>query len=498
VRPLLCIALSALLLVESTIPAWAAPLVHRGAAASSSTESFVAPGGPTGLGFSPQAPQAQFVDDCRGLACLLCLLFPEQILWCILCGILPDGPVDDVTSAHLAASSWLTNYDAAIAAGAAPEVAAAASIAPSAPGHSWRASFDPLSSELRVTNTGASLDTALVMAYADSANVSFTIPLSADQAVVAIPAGGTAVIPIPAAKGHRPLFGVFSATGLGLNGDGATSVDQVSVGCVLTCLFCLLDPLNFICCALCAACALEGGLDRSGAVADRASHSAWFSNIESDYLRGRPTAESSADRLSLSAPGHSWSLDFDPGGPAIIITNSGSVDDTALVVVRSSSPGVAHDVALTDLQAVVPVPAGSSARDTIPGLAGESPLILVFSATGAAQNRDGMAFLDLTQGLSVPTESTTHDWFGPPRPSPATRDVEFWLDLPFAQRLDVAVYDLLGRVVQQLSDGVRPAGVQRIRWDGRDSHGSLVPTGIYLVRARSRDRVTTRAVTILH
>jgi len=452
-------------------------------------------GEPTAPIFSPQA---QFVDDCRGLACLLCLLFPGQVLWCILCGILTDGPVDEVTSAHLAASNWLTNYDAAIAAGAAPEAAAAASIAPSAPGHSWRASFDPISSELRITNTGASLDTALVMAYADSANSSFTIPLTADQAVVAVEAGGTAVISIPAAKGHRPLFGVFSATGLGLNGDGATSVDQVSVGCVLTCLFCLLDPLNFICCALCAACALEGGLDRSGAVADLGSHSAWFSNIEGDYLRGRPTDESAVDRLPPSAPGHSWSLGFDPGGPAIIITNSGSSDDTALVVIRSSSPGAPHDVLLNDLQAVVPVPMGSSVSDTIPQLAGEMPLIMVFSATGVAQNRDGMAFLDLTQGLSVPKESEPNDWFGPPRPSPATGSVDFWLDLPFAQNLDVAVYDLLGRVVQQLNDGVLPAGVQRVHWDGRDSHGGLVPSGIYLVRARARDRVMTRAVTILH
>ena len=50
----------------------------------------------------------------------------------------------------------------------------------------------------------------------------------------------------------------------------------------------------------------------------------------------------------------------------------------------------------------------------------------------------------------------------------------------------VTVFDLRGRLVQELVDGdVLPAGVTRLTWDGRDRSGRRSPTGVYLMRART-------------
>ena len=52
-----------------------------------------------------------------------------------------------------------------------------------------------------------------------------------------------------------------------------------------------------------------------------------------------------------------------------------------------------------------------------------------------------------------------------------------------AGALDVAVHDLGGRRVRVLHSGESAAGAREFRWDGRDRNGSVVPAGVYFVRA---------------
>ena len=47
------------------------------------------------------------------------------------------------------------------------------------------------------------------------------------------------------------------------------------------------------------------------------------------------------------------------------------------------------------------------------------------------------------------------------------------------------VYDLLGREVVRLADGRLGPGHHRLVWDGRDSRGHMVPTGMYVVSMRT-------------
>lgn len=59
------------------------------------------------------------------------------------------------------------------------------------------------------------------------------------------------------------------------------------------------------------------------------------------------------------------------------------------------------------------------------------------------------------------------------------------------------VFDLLGRRVRVLAEGVQSAGAHEVRWDGHDADGRLVASGVYLVRLRTDAATATRRVSLL-
>ncbi len=53
---------------------------------------------------------------------------------------------------------------------------------------------------------------------------------------------------------------------------------------------------------------------------------------------------------------------------------------------------------------------------------------------------------------------------------------------PQAAAVDLAIYDLAGRLVRRLDAEVGGDQERTLRWDGRDETGRDVPSGVYLVR----------------
>jgi hypothetical protein len=82
--------------------------------------------------------------------------------------------------------------------------------------------------------------------------------------------------------------------------------------------------------------------------------------------------------------------------------------------------------------------------------------------------------------------------FGEGFPNPFNPDIAFTLDLPAASIVRAAVYDVRGRRVAVLADGIERAGSRRVSWNGRDDSGLAVPSGIYTVRAELGGRVFLR------
>ena len=54
--------------------------------------------------------------------------------------------------------------------------------------------------------------------------------------------------------------------------------------------------------------------------------------------------------------------------------------------------------------------------------------------------------------------------------------------MPRTGEVQLAVYDLAGRRVATLIDGVVEAGEHSIMWAGRDDRGQLVASGVYVCR----------------
>ncbi len=72
------------------------------------------------------------------------------------------------------------------------------------------------------------------------------------------------------------------------------------------------------------------------------------------------------------------------------------------------------------------------------------------------------------------------------------------VDLARGGYLNLAVYDLRGRLVRQLITGDWfAAGTHQVVWDGRDRQGRWAASGVYLVRGRSgKDVDQTRVVQV--
>jgi hypothetical protein len=78
----------------------------------------------------------------------------------------------------------------------------------------------------------------------------------------------------------------------------------------------------------------------------------------------------------------------------------------------------------------------------------------------------------------VPTETRLL----PNYPNPFNPNTFITAELSEASEMNVAVYDMLGRVVKTLATGVHPAGGHVFEWDGTDENGSAVQSGIYFTR----------------
>jgi hypothetical protein len=90
-------------------------------------------------------------------------------------------------------------------------------------------------------------------------------------------------------------------------------------------------------------------------------------------------------------------------------------------------------------------------------------------------------------------------WLAGPHPNPfrpAESPVTLRFSLPAASRLAVAIFDLHGRQMARLYDGIMSAGEHALRWDGRSPVGPVAP-GVYLVRLRAGDVERTRKLVVM-
>lgn len=76
-------------------------------------------------------------------------------------------------------------------------------------------------------------------------------------------------------------------------------------------------------------------------------------------------------------------------------------------------------------------------------------------------------------------------------PNPFNPRVSLAMEVPTTGSVRLELYDLRGRLVAQLFDGILPEGRHQVTWDGKDAAGRPAPSGVYFARL---DTQTGRAV----
>ncbi|RMD91624.1 MAG: T9SS C-terminal target domain-containing protein [Calditrichaeota bacterium] len=70
-------------------------------------------------------------------------------------------------------------------------------------------------------------------------------------------------------------------------------------------------------------------------------------------------------------------------------------------------------------------------------------------------------------------------------------------NLPKPAHVKLTIYNLLGQKIRVLLDEYKPAGFHKVSWDGRDQHGFLAPSGLYLYRIKAGEFEKTLKMILL-
>jgi hypothetical protein len=82
-----------------------------------------------------------------------------------------------------------------------------------------------------------------------------------------------------------------------------------------------------------------------------------------------------------------------------------------------------------------------------------------------------------------------------PNPFNPTTNIEF--AIPQHETVKLEVYDILGRLVTTLANSDMPAGTYKVIWNGKDSNGQSVATGLYLYRLQAGSFTSVKKMLML-
>jgi len=95
---------------------------------------------------------------------------------------------------------------------------------------------------------------------------------------------------------------------------------------------------------------------------------------------------------------------------------------------------------------------------------------------GLKEESGGMA---LVEQVTAPTYEFA---LGPARPNPSRGTVTIAYSLAQETPVSIRLYDMAGRLVKTLVQGMGHAGPHEVVWDARDDGGRAVPAGVYFYK----------------
>jgi flagellar hook assembly protein FlgD len=69
--------------------------------------------------------------------------------------------------------------------------------------------------------------------------------------------------------------------------------------------------------------------------------------------------------------------------------------------------------------------------------------------------------------------------------------------LPEAANVRLIIFDITGRPLRRLVEGIQQAGYQRVVWDGRDERNMVVSSGTYFYRLEVGSETLVSKMTVV-
>lgn len=126
--------------------------------------------------------------------------------------------------------------------------------------------------------------------------------------------------------------------------------------------------------------------------------------------------------------------------------------------------------------------------------AGESAVTIARAEARDVTNRP----VNVVVNRRNPTPEPASDTFlGANYPNPVNGRTIIPLGLKATGPVRLSIFDVRGRLVRTLHDGVLPAGARVVEWDGHDGHGQAAPSGYYVIRLEVAGTTLTRSIRVI-
>ena len=116
----------------------------------------------------------------------------------------------------------------------------------------------------------------------------------------------------------------------------------------------------------------------------------------------------------------------------------------------------------------------------------------------AAYDFSGNSTISEAAEIGVGVSETPYEFYvNAPYPNPFNPAMTIEYVIPQESNVSLVIYDILGREVAVLQDGLLGAGAYQAMWDGRDKNGVMVGSGVYLYQFKGDEFIKQGKVMFL-
>ena len=119
---------------------------------------------------------------------------------------------------------------------------------------------------------------------------------------------------------------------------------------------------------------------------------------------------------------------------------------------------------------------------------------LVFSSASFAADKPHIFMIEHDEELSNENDPQIPSQFNMSQnyPNPFNPSTQFSYTLPESGNIELAIYDIMGKMVYKFHDGFQRAGNHNILWTGVDQNQKTVPSGVYFCQLKMESNTITK------